>query len=282
MRRSGSAHRGADATTALRVDGEHVLALVGPPVPDRRAARPRRVRGGARRLDRIERARSRRLRGRRRSSAANDLRAAMLSAVSHDLRTPLASSRPRSVACCTRRRLSARRHARAFLAPSTRRPTGSTRLVGNLLDMSRLQTGRAARRMRRRSGSTRSSRRRSRARPRADAVDVDVAETLPRVVADPGLLERAIANIVANALGARRRRTACGSSGRRSTMGRPPRRRSRPRRIRRRARASVPAVPAARRQPATGGRRPRARGRARVRRGDGRRPSRSTTPRAAD
>jgi two-component system sensor histidine kinase KdpD len=36
--------------------------------------------------------------------------------------------------------------------------------------------------------------------PRADVVDVDVAETLPRVAADPGLLERAIANVVQNAL----------------------------------------------------------------------------------
>ena len=73
-------------------------------------------------------------------------------------------------------------------------------LVGNLLDMSRLQTGAlqvaatpigldevvpAALRS---------------IGPRADEVDVDVAETLPRVVADPGLLERAIANVVQNAL----------------------------------------------------------------------------------
>jgi two-component system sensor histidine kinase KdpD len=35
---------------------------------------------------------------------------------------------------------------------------------------------------------------------RADGVEVDVAETLPRVDADPGLLERALANVVANAV----------------------------------------------------------------------------------
>ena len=40
-----------------------------------------------------------------------------------------------------RRRLDARRDATSSSRPSTRRPTGSTTLVGNLLDMSRLQTG---------------------------------------------------------------------------------------------------------------------------------------------
>ena len=35
---------------------------------------------------------------------------------------------------------------------------------------------------------------------RAAEVDVDVDETHPRVLADPGLLERALANVIANAL----------------------------------------------------------------------------------
>ena len=63
-------------------------------------------------------------------------------------------------------------------------------------------------------------------RARDGRVDVDVPETLPRVDADPALLERAVANIIDNALawsppeqrGAgrgrsrRRRRSTCGSS----------------------------------------------------------------------
>ena len=36
--------------------------------------------------------------------------------------------------------------------------------------------------------------------PRAAGVDVDLDETLPRVLADPGLLERALANVIVNAL----------------------------------------------------------------------------------
>ena len=35
---------------------------------------------------------------------------------------------------------------------------------------------------------------------RAEEIEVEVPETLPRVVADPGLLERAVANVVENAL----------------------------------------------------------------------------------
>jgi two-component system sensor histidine kinase KdpD len=35
----------------------------------------------------------------------------------------------------------------------------------------------------------------------AAVVEVDVAETLPRVLVDPALLERAVANIIANAVG---------------------------------------------------------------------------------
>ena len=73
---------------------------------------------------------------------ANELRTALLAAVSHDLRTPLASIKASVTSLLQRdvdwtadgdRASSSRR--------STRRPTGSTTLVGNLLDMSRLQTG---------------------------------------------------------------------------------------------------------------------------------------------
>ncbi len=133
---------------------------------------------------------------------ANDLRTALLQAVSHDLRTPLASIK----ASVT----SLRQHdvdwsptqTGRVPARSRRRPTGSTALVGNLLDMSRLQAGALQRRRSGRSASRRSSPARAR-QPRRrgrGVVDVDVPETLPRVVADPALLERVVANLVDNAV----------------------------------------------------------------------------------
>ena len=131
---------------------------------------------------------------------ANDLRVAILSAVSHDLRTPLAGIKA-SVTSLLDDEIDWPVSERdAFLATIDEETDRLDGLVGNLLDMSRLQTGAlqidasaigldeivpaALRSL----GS------------RADAVEVDVAETLPRVHADPGLLERAIANVVANAL----------------------------------------------------------------------------------
>ena len=104
-------------------------------------------------------------------------------------------------------------------------------LVGNLLDMSRLQAGALAGRDLLAIGldevvpaALRSI------GARAEEIEVDVSETLPRVVADPGLLERAVANVVENALahgrGGRRVRVDC---RRRRRRRRPARRRSRPR-----------------------------------------------------
>ena len=131
---------------------------------------------------------------------ANDLRLAILSAVSHDLRTPLAGIKASVTSLLDDEIDWPQTDREAFLATIDAETDRLDGLVGNLLDMSRLQTGAlqiasapigldevvpAALRS---------------IGPRADGVDVDVSETLPRVVADPGLLERAIANVVENAL----------------------------------------------------------------------------------
>ncbi len=72
-------------------------------------------------------------------------------------------------------------------------------LVGNLLDMSRLQTG-ALQLVMRDVGLDEVLPVAIAGLTQADRADVDVDETLPRVRADAALLERAIANVVENAI----------------------------------------------------------------------------------
>lgn len=130
---------------------------------------------------------------------ANELRTALLAAVSHDLRTPLSSIKA-AVSSLLQRDVD-------FTPTATRElletiDEGSDRLnhlVGNLLDMSRLQTGVLQLVMRdvaldevvpvSIAGLI-----------QANRVDLEVEETLPRVRADAALLERAVANVVENAL----------------------------------------------------------------------------------
>ena len=130
---------------------------------------------------------------------ANRLRTALLNAVSHDLRTPLASIKAAVTSLLQQDVEWSEDDVRQLLetiSESTDRLDG---LVGNLLDMSRLQTG-AVNVLRRPVGL-------DEVVPGAVAslgpetrVVVEVPETLPRVDADPGLLERAVANLVGNAL----------------------------------------------------------------------------------
>ncbi|MEJ7791960.1 MAG: ATP-binding protein [Gaiellaceae bacterium] len=91
----------------------------------------------------------------------------------------------------------ARREFLATIDEETDRLNG---LVGNLLDMSRLQAGAL--------DVDATPVGLDEVLPAAlhslgladDAVDVDVAESLPRVLADRGLLERALANVIQNAV----------------------------------------------------------------------------------
>ena len=101
-----------------------------------------------------------------------------------------------------RRRVVRRRTATSCWPPPTSRSTGSTRLVDNLLDMSRLQAGALSVRQP-------PDRRSTRWCPLAlDDLGADRAHgrrstcptTCPLVLADPALLERVVANLVANAL----------------------------------------------------------------------------------
>jgi two-component system sensor histidine kinase KdpD len=132
---------------------------------------------------------------------ADALRTAILAAVSHDLRTPLASIKA-SVSSLREGEVAwSPEDVAQFLATIEDGTDRLTSLVENLLDMSRLQVG-ALKLVRGVVGF-------DEVVPKALAslpdggrgLVVDVPETLPRIDVDPGLLERAIANIVSNASG---------------------------------------------------------------------------------
>jgi two-component system sensor histidine kinase KdpD len=143
---------------------------------------------------------------------ANELRTALLAAVSHDLRTPLSSIKA-SVSSLLQRDVDFSPAAtRELLETIDEGADRLNHLIGNLLDMSRLQTG-AMQLVLRDVGL-------DEVVPVAlvglepERLAVDVPETLPRVRADAVLLERAIANITENALawsppGSRVRVEAC-------------------------------------------------------------------------
>ncbi|HZQ77964.1 MAG TPA: ATP-binding protein [Acidimicrobiia bacterium] len=191
----------AEATETLPLGEDTVLALVGPRLPaeDRHllsaftaglgaALTRRRLQEGAAEAARLAR--------------ADELRAALLAAVSHDLRTPLAS-----IKACVSSLLQddvdwSEEAVAEFLSTIDEETDRLSGLVANLLDMSRLQAG-ALTLHRRPVGveeivpAALSS---LGDRARGDVVEVGVAETLPRVDADPALLERVLANLIDNAL----------------------------------------------------------------------------------
>jgi two-component system sensor histidine kinase KdpD len=131
---------------------------------------------------------------------ANELRTALLAAVGHDLRTPLASIRAAATSLLSDDVDWDPASSKQLLETIDEEAERLNTLVGNLLDMSRLQTGSVT----------------NAAQPigveevvasallslhaTPDRVRVDVPETLPRVNVDPTLVERAVANLVDNAL----------------------------------------------------------------------------------
>jgi len=128
------------------------------------------------------------------------LRTALLRAVSHDLRTPLASIKA-AVTSLLQDDIDWPAYATSdFLHTINEESDRLDGLVANLLDMTRLQTG-ALQVADERVGWAEvvSAAVASLSGP-VDALAVRVAEDLPDLLADPGLLERAVANVLANAL----------------------------------------------------------------------------------
>ena len=132
----------------------------------------------------------------------NELRGALLAAVSHDLRTPLAAIKASVTSLLADDVEWPPESVRDFCESIDDETDRLTALVSDLLDMSRITTGSlhvqladvgvdelipaAVASLGDRVGPSR--------------VELDVAETLPRVRTDPVLIERALANLVANAV----------------------------------------------------------------------------------
>jgi two-component system sensor histidine kinase KdpD len=132
-------------------------------------------------------------------AAGNRMRTALLAAVSHDLRTPLASIKAGITSLQQTDVSWSAADESAFLETIAESTTRLESLIANLLDMSRVQSGAVApfvapvsldeiaplalRGLR-----------------GAEQVRVDVPEDLPLVLTDGGLLERALANLLDNAL----------------------------------------------------------------------------------
>ena len=131
---------------------------------------------------------------------ANNLRAAMLQSVSHDLRTPLASIKA-SVTSLLQSDVSFNADEQLDLLVTIDEESDRlNRVVANLLDMSRLQANALEpSRIPTEVDDVVAGALTSIAAP-ADRVLVDVDAIVPAVWADPGLLERALANLIANAL----------------------------------------------------------------------------------
>jgi two-component system, OmpR family, sensor histidine kinase KdpD len=189
--------RPEDADVDVPVSDDLALALRGRVLPaeDRRvlgafAAQAATVLDRQRLVGEAERARE--------LAEGNRIRTALLAAVSHDLRTPLAAIKAAVSSLRSQDVVWSPQDEAELLAAIEDGADRLDHLVGNLLDMSRLQTGTVA--------------------PLVREVDLDevvpmalggvpeagvlldIPESLPMVAADPGLLERSVANVVENAV----------------------------------------------------------------------------------
>ncbi len=135
-----------------------------------------------------------------RAASLNELRATILNAVSHDLRTPLSSIKAAVSSLRQTDVAWSEPDRQEFLATIEEEADRLNSLVGNLLDMSRLQAGALSLALRPIDLDEVVPRALRSTLRTGGLVEVDVPETLCRVWADPALLERAVANVVENAV----------------------------------------------------------------------------------
>jgi two-component system sensor histidine kinase KdpD len=133
-------------------------------------------------------------------AAADRMRTALLAAVGHDLRTPLASAKAAVTSLRSPDVNWAAEDRDELLATADESLDRLSHLVDNLLDMSRLQAGALSLFLRPSALEEIVSRALDNLDPAARAVTVDIGESLPEINVDPAILERVIVNLIENAL----------------------------------------------------------------------------------
>jgi two-component system, OmpR family, sensor histidine kinase KdpD len=131
---------------------------------------------------------------------ADRMRTALLAAVSHDLRTPLASAKAAVTSLRSHDVQWANEDRDELLATADESLDRLAHLVDNLLDMTRLQAGALSVFPRPADLAEIVSRSLDDLGPAARDVVLEIPDDLPEVKVDPGILERVIANVTANAL----------------------------------------------------------------------------------
>ena len=133
-------------------------------------------------------------------AAANRMRTALLAAVGHDLRTPLAAAKA-SISSLLSPDVALDDHDRSELLVTADESLDQlTGLVENLLDMSRLQAGAMPVLLQAVSVDEVVARAVDDLGPDGRKLAIDLSDDAPGVFADPGLLERVVVNVARNAL----------------------------------------------------------------------------------
>jgi two-component system sensor histidine kinase KdpD len=131
---------------------------------------------------------------------ANKMRTALLAAVGHDLRTPLATVKAVVTSLLSHDVDWSAEDSEELLETADEALDRLAALVDNLLDMSRLQAGAMAVLTRPTAVDEVVARALDTMGEEGRHVVVDLPEDLPPVLADPGLLERVLSNVLANAV----------------------------------------------------------------------------------
>jgi two-component system sensor histidine kinase KdpD len=133
-------------------------------------------------------------------AAADRMRTALLAAVSHDLRTPLASAKAAVTSLRSPEVNWAAEDHDELLATADESLDRLSHLVDNLLDMSRLQAGALSLFPRPAGLEEIVSSALDNLDPAGSGITVDIPESLPEINVDPAILERVIVNLTENAL----------------------------------------------------------------------------------
>jgi two-component system sensor histidine kinase KdpD len=195
----GPVRRPDDADVDVPITGTLSLALAGRPLP----AGDRRVLGAFAAYAGVALEQQRlaaEAEAAKPIAAADRMRTALLAAVSHDLRTPLASAK---AAITSLRSPDVRWNAAdtaELLATADESLDRLTHLVENLLDMSRLQAGALSLFPRPAGLDEIVARALDDLDPLGRDITVEIPESVPAVLADPAILERVVVNLIENAL----------------------------------------------------------------------------------